>query len=232
MSRTRTRCTGGNRTDQDRSGGYKAATWAGRRAIAEGRPFPTNTEIAVLHERVLANHPYAVEAVIERLLPLLTHVVQQSFPRTDEDLIVNAVEDALLEYSRQPQRFDRSRGIPLLAFLRMAALRNAMNLVRTESRRLRKEKDLRAEAGASPAANPPQATADEVHDPAILASAVAGVVRAEEERAVALWLKGERRTEPLAVALGIGELTADQQRRTVKQLKDRMRKRLQRILRR
>ncbi len=191
---------------------YPAAIAAGRRAITERLPFPTDTEILILHQRLLAQHSYAAEAVIERLLPVLIHLIRRIFTRTDEDLIVNAVEDALLEYTSRPEQFDRSRGVPLLAFLKMAATRNATNLVRAESRRLKKEQSLRADSDASPAASLPEATSDEAHDPAILRSAVARIVRSDEKRAVALWLKGERRTEPLAAALGISELPADQRR--------------------
>ena len=211
---------------------YRHTANAGRRAIVDQLPFPTDTEIAVLHQRLLAGHAYAADAAIERLLPVLVHLVRRAFPRTDEELIVNAVEDALIEYSTRPEQFDRSRGVPLVAFLRLAAVRNTANLVRGESRRVARERALLEDRHALRAEASP--VVDQWHDPvhsSALQSALADAVRPEEQLAVTLWLKGERRTNVIAVALGVDRLGLAEQRRTVKQLKDRIRRRLERLLR-
>jgi hypothetical protein len=52
-----------------------------------------------------------------------------------------------------------------------------------------------------------------------------------EEQIVALWLKGERRIGPLARALRVDHLPVDEQRRALKRLKDRLRNRVKRVLR-
>jgi DNA-directed RNA polymerase specialized sigma24 family protein len=196
-----------------------------------GSPSPTATEIAVLHERVLIGHPAAVEALIERVLPVLTSLVQRSFPRAPEDLVVNAVEDALLEYSRAPLKFDRSRGVPLLAFLRMAAVRNVSNLVRAESRRLAWDRKLAEEAKPAGWAMPldsDDGSDDGLTD--VVEAALASSMDPAERAVVALWLEGERRPGPLARALRIDHLPLDEQRRGLKRLKDRIRNRLRRAL--
>jgi hypothetical protein len=210
---------------------YRAAVAAGKRATTDGAAHPTATEIAVLHERVLIGHPAAVEALIERLLPILTSLVQRSFPRASEDLVMNGVEDALLEYARAPRKFDPSRGVPLLAFLRLAAVRNVSNLVRGESRRRARERKLAEEAEPIEWAQPtdsPDGTDDSLES---VVQTVLASMNPEEQAIATLWLAGERRTDQLARALRIDHLPIDDQRRGLKRMKDRIRNRLRRLLR-
>jgi hypothetical protein len=209
-----------------------AAVAVGKRATMDGAAHPTATEIAVLHERILIGHPEAVEALIERLLPILTALVQRSFPRASEDLVVDGVEDALLEYAKAPQKFDRSRGVPLLVFLRLAAVRNVSNLVRGDSRRRALERKLAEQAqpaGWTMPLDQSDSSDDGLTDS--IQAVLATSTDPEEQAVVALWLKGERRADPLGRALGIGHLPIDEQRRDLKRLKDRLRNRIKRFLR-
>jgi DNA-directed RNA polymerase specialized sigma24 family protein len=201
---------------------FGAAIAAGRRAATDGAAHPTATEIAVLHERVVIGHPAAVEALIERLLPILTSLVQRAFPSASEDLVVDGVEDALLEYAKAPQKFDSSRGVPLLAFLRLAAVRNLSNLVRGESRRRARERKLAEDAKSFERARPidsADGSDDGLTD--VVEAALSSSMDPAERAAVAQWLQGERRTDQLARALGIGHLPMREQQRALKRLKDR-----------
>lgn len=214
-------------------GRYSAALSAAKRAAAEDSPYPTVTEITVLHARVLARHDYAVEALIERLLPVLTHLVRRSFPATSDDLVLNAVEDALLDYVKRPDQFDRSRGVPLLAFLRLASLRNLSNSVRAESRRMARQQRYIEEAMACWKPSWRHGASGEQDDVSMdVQDRLAHLVTSEEQPAMALWLQGERRTGPLAMALGIAHLSVAEQRRQLKRIKDRLRNRLKRLVRR
>lgn len=181
------------------------------------------------HQRLLQGDRDVVDTAFRHLLPLLLTAVRRAFSRTDPALVADAVEDALMEYARQPERFQPSRGVPLTAFLRLAALRNASNLVRGESRRLARERRLVGDP-TSPLAGQLQ-TASVYHvQSAALETALAQAVRPDERVAVALWLAGERRTTIVATALGAGGLPLIDQRRAVKQLKERIRRRLERLL--
>jgi hypothetical protein len=196
--------------------------------VDDGAPYPTDTEVAVLHERVLIGHPDAVEALIERLLPVLVALVKRAFPKTPDDLALTAVEDALLEYSRRPTRFDRSRGVPLLLFLRLAAVRNLSNLRRAEARR-QARLDRYAHEVLSDLRNSRFAEErDRERTSEALWSALSEL-SADEQAAMALWLGGERRSRFLAGALRIDHLPIKDQEGAVKRLKDRVRNRVKRV---
>jgi RNA polymerase sigma-70 factor (ECF subfamily) len=208
---------------------YRAAFAAAERAIAEGSPDPTATEVAVLHERVLAGHPFAVEALIERLLPVLTRSLRRRFPRADEHAVAEAVEDALLGYSKRPVQFDRSRGVPLLSFLGLAAARNLSNLLRGESRRSARERAFAEEVVLQSHSGRPDERQAHAELTTLKQRLMAAATQ-EERPAVQLIVEGEQRVDVLARALGLDRLSPEAQRRGLKRLKDRLRNRMRRLM--
>lgn len=183
--------------------------------------------IAALHEHVLNGSAAAVETITQRLLSMLCQELRRSFPRTPGDIRAEAAEDAILEYLRNPHRFDVSRGVPLERFLFRAAWRNAVNLVRSEKTRSAREARY---AALVPVHREPAAEIDAFHSHVAQhwGRLLDKTIEKRHRGAVLLWLRGERRTAILASALGWASLPAVEQRRQIKRLKDRLRKRIRR----
>lgn len=159
---------------------------------------------------------------------MLQRRLQRVFPRTAADLIADAVEDALLEYARRPDRFDPSRDVPLERYLFTAASRNLINALDSERRRRERE----ARCGEVMLAAKLEATLDELEAVRELETKLESSVVASskhERAAVHLWLAGERRTQALAEALALSHLTFHNQRVEVKRFKDRILKRCLRL---
>jgi hypothetical protein len=180
---------------------------------------------ASLHALLLSGDATAGEAITVEMMPLLERWLRRSFRNAARDAIVDAVEDALIEYIARPQRFDPERGVPLHAYLRLAAARNLQNRLRSDARRAVREQQYAADLER-------QSTSKQVPELAPLSkrSAILTCERAEVAAARA-WLHGERRTEPLAKLLGVSNLADGERRRAVKQFKDRLLKRIERLQR-
>ena len=95
---------------------------------------------AALHARLLGGDEFAAEAIVIELRQQLEQSLRYSFNNASLDAIVDAVEDALLEYIRRPQSFDSARGVPLYAYLRLAAARNLRDTLRSDARRKARER--------------------------------------------------------------------------------------------
>lgn len=194
---------------------------------------PADTQrLLSLHRRLLDGDRVASEECAELLLEQLVGEVARKFPHTDIHLVSDGVTDALLDYWGKPFSFDLSRGVPLYRFLVQASKRNVSNLLRGEQRRkVREEKwaeslDEKVVELCVPPGNPMQ---NEVplqrQQLAKLAQAVEDPV---DKKVFELRMKGERRTTEFAKVLGLTHLTVAEQRRQVKQAKDRIEKALQR----
>ncbi len=99
--------------------------------------------------KVLVNHPDALEALIERLLPLLSTLVRRAFPGAPEDVVTKCGRGRPAGLLPPPPQFDRTRGEPLVAFLRPAAVGNLSNFLRRETRRAMRERAYVADALAA-----------------------------------------------------------------------------------
>lgn len=114
-------------------------------AAPQYSPIPLMSQIpsdreAALHAQLLQGDERAAEAIVVELRPRLEQSLRHSFRRASHDAIVDAVEDALLEYVRKPQSFDPARNVPLHAFLRLAAARNLRDTLRSDARREARER--------------------------------------------------------------------------------------------
>ncbi len=190
----------------------------------------TNREddaLLALHRRLLDGDRVASEEAARLLLVPLMEETRQQYPRLDEQLIADAVVDALLDYFSEPSRAESRGQSGPRAFLRKAAWRNAANVYRSTKRRKVRE----------------QTWMTRTHNPHVEdASALGTLIQQEESQArnrqlaelmallpdkldrevLRLRLQGERRVEVFAAVLGISQLSASEQRRIVKQTKDRI----------
>jgi hypothetical protein len=126
------------------------------RAPAQATELDSDASLA-LHERFVGGEQEAGEQFVERLLRYLVGRLGQRFPRAPVDLRTDAVEDALLDHLRRPDRFDRSRGIPIEAYLSFTAGRNLSNSLDREQRRGEREARYAIEA---PSISPTDEAAD------------------------------------------------------------------------
>jgi hypothetical protein len=88
-----------------------------------------------LHRDVLHGDSAAFEDLVALILQTVPSTLARRFPRASRDSIVDAVEDALLDYSANPEAFDHKRGLTLETFLTFIASRNLINTSRSEARR-------------------------------------------------------------------------------------------------
>src|SRR5437868_5362322 len=93
---------------------------------------PDPDTLRALHQRLVGGDRLASEELSRLLLPSLLEDIARRFPRVDEQLISDGVNDAVLDYCACPAQFDVSRNVPLEEFLATAAWRNVDNLLIAE----------------------------------------------------------------------------------------------------
>lgn len=201
-------------------------------------PWPTSDDWYVaIHRRLAANDPTASAELAEAVLGALVKTVERRVPHCrDSDLVFDAAEDALVDYMKNPGKFDPTKQ-SLRSYLSMAATRDLLNSVAKRQRRSAREKlvgdvELAAHAGnkelwvlASPAPSAEQALfAEELWQ-----MVEQSFTDPRDRRVLGLMLDGEHSTQPFAAILGIGQEPLATQRRAVKQRKDRILKRLKRL---
>jgi RNA polymerase sigma-70 factor (ECF subfamily) len=181
--------------------------------------------LSVLHYRLLDGDPLASEEVARLLLGPMAEETQSRFPRVDEQLINDAVVEAVLEYVSNPAAVGNAAD--LRAHLRTAAWRNAANLLRGSRRRgVREQLWITLETGSPVEDAEALGRLIEAEDESERRKQVAelnALLPDERDRAVLrLRLDGERKVECFSEVLGIGHLPKAEQRRIVKQTKDRI----------
>lgn len=198
--------------------------------------FPSPEEGLRLHLRLGDLDPIAPADVCRAYLPALLGWLDGKYPSIDPHLRQSAAHDALLGYFLRPESYDPHRG-DLGTFLRVTARSDLCNLLRSEGRHHRRRVawpvvELDQESGYfSGVADDPATQADRQEE-AEQWAAFWGELRerlsGEERRVLDLMLAGERRTAAFAEAAGLCHLAPEEQRREVKRVKDRIKKRLER----
>lgn len=136
--------------------------------------------------------------------------------------------DAIVEYTKHPEKFDRSRG-GLFGYLLLIARGDALNLARNEGKE-RKNVARLVELSASDGNTVEEAPDVRLDADRILRDHHAEVIRDDGDEAVLrLYLCGEKETPAYAKALGLAALTAAEQQKAVKVRKDRIEQRLKRL---
>lgn len=195
-----------------------------------------------LHERLLAGDPLASEEVASRHLERVRRYVRSLGARWgvyDEDLIDDAVVDAVLDYVRHPKKFDPKKA-GLGGYLNMAARRDFINAVEKD-RRHRSGEELTADVELARrsgkqrretvAENPEVEAASEAATASRFERLLGDVKAPRDRRLIQLIRTGERRTAVFAEILEIGDLPHSEQARIVKQHKDRLKQQLKRAAR-
>jgi hypothetical protein len=195
-------------------------------------------ELGRLHERLLAGDPVAPAELAERLLPLLRARLA-GFAATVDDphMVLSAVGLVIARYLTDPSRFDPLRG-GLATYLAMEVRGDVRNELDSRRRRRRHESPV-----AEPVELEPHGRDSTVEEEALDAVDPLGVSPAAvqaarqalgeldevDRRMLEMMAEGVRPTSAYAAVLGISHLPVDLQRKAVKQHKDRLQKRLERL---
>ena len=192
-----------------------------------------------IHDRLVERDPTAPADLAEQVLEQLLSRLRRRFPELAHDtLLDDAVVDAVLSYAERPEQFDPMKA-PLVAYLTMSARGDVLNALARRKKQTRREVSLQV-VEESPSARKTLsehgylASADDVVIERFESDRVAQHLRAaarssQDVVVLQLMVDGERRTERYAAVLGVDHLDDAEQRRIVKQAKDRLKKRLERI---
>lgn len=188
-----------------------------------------------LHRRLLERDPVGPADFAAAFLKPLIAWLQTTHAGVDPMACEEAADEAIVGLLNNPTAYDPDR-LGVEAFLRMAAQRDLLNLLRKERRHHRNRRDLKVVEHAS--ADGKYLMRED--DPSLPLQ----IEEAKEHRTPpdALWQpltdverrfweqmeQGEWRTPAFAIILGITHLPASEQRREVKRVKDRLKKRLER----
>lgn len=198
--------------------------------MAEGVDLRTLGE--ALHERLLANDPFAPVEIAETFLLPLANALRKHFSDLrDPQLADTAATDSLMSYFSNPGKYDPTQR-SLLGYLYMDARGDLLNLIAKERRRAEKVVELLPstrehiaetvgagdEAEESLSGQP-----DRLADASpVVRRVLAKVTDQTDRRLLEMMTSGVRKTEEYAEVLGISHLPTDEQKAVVKRHKDRL----------
>jgi len=194
-----------------------------------------------LHQRLLSSDATAPEEAARKYLPLIEkHVAARAwniYHINERELIWNATVDAVFDYILHPAKFEPSKS-GLLGYLKRAAERDLINAIQKDRRQRRGEALYGDVEEGIRRRNTPSELARIMRD-----GEKETVARIQSERDAAtatdtgnerdnallrLIVNGERSTSEFAAVLGVRALPLAEQRRIVKQHKDRLKVQLKR----
>lgn len=186
-------------------------------------------DLLALHHRLLDGDLMASQLLGKHLI----HLINNRLPTRDADLRHDAAVTAFMAYLSEPTKFDPAKGT-LRGYLEMSARAKLKNLLRGQTRRqkcewvagknrLRKSVELSSSPVNDLVKAESIAAADEFHRRLLAALDPADRSVAELMRA------GVKKTVAYVEALGLTGLTPAEQRKAVKQAKDRVKKACQRL---
>lgn len=189
-----------------------------------------------IHSRLLQrDDPTASAELIGAYLePLIDRLERNPHFRqlSDKTLISDAVTDALLDYAENPERFDPKKS-SLITYLTMAARGDLLNLLNREQRRFQREKEIVAQFKANRNTLQEDSAQDVLQDDhtyqKLMEQVLSEFPDAIDRQLLPLILDRERKTAAYIEILGIQHKSQIEQTRLVKQHKDRIKKRLQRL---
>ena len=197
-------------------------------------------EEKTLHERLLSGDPIVSEEFARKYLPVIrTHVAARAHIHGvhDEDLINDATVEAVFSYIQHPEKFDSNMS-SLLGYLKRAAERDLINLVQKDRRRRRGEElqeDVEESILARKKSSEIERIAQGSEQEAISRiqrhrnlAQIAASSNQRDNALLRLMVEGERHTSKFAAILGVAALTIAEQRRIVKQHKDRLKVQMKR----
>jgi hypothetical protein len=197
-----------------------------------------NEDIFVLHERLLASDPTASVDLANIFLDRLVDWLIKHNPQADTDLCETAAEDAILGLIKNPVTYKPERQT-LEVYLRISASGDLKNLLRSGKRHSERRADWEAVEHSSKVgkylgdetANPEfilEHSQEEVTAQALIPISVRASLTEKEMRILELMKENERKTSVYASELGISHLPTENQKKEVKRIKDRLKKRIER----
>jgi len=182
-----------------------------------------------IHERLLQGDPTATAQIAEAALPLLERHLRTSRREIrDAPMIADAAADALMDYFKNPGKFDPAKR-SLLGYLKMAALCDLLNRLAKEGRRRDRATGGQDRVELDQFAGKESPSDDICFDEITVAQTINTLFPSEQDRRMAaLVIEGERSTAKFAAILGISGRPITEQRNSVKKHKDRIKKVLQR----
>lgn len=196
-----------------------------------------------LWERLRSNDPVASSDLCVCYYEWLIAALARRYPWVDPHDVATAAHDALVNLIKNPTSYDPTRQ-SLDAYLRMSADGDLKNRLSREQRHRRRRADLEAVEASAEIGNYHQGGLDDPEAVVIAQETVAerrrrqqeelerlrrsSALTPEEQTVLDLEQAGEHRTEIIARALGWDGLPLPEQRRRIKQVKDRLKKRQQR----
>jgi RNA polymerase sigma-70 factor (ECF subfamily) len=188
--------------------------------------FPAATEEIALHERVLAGDPVAPVDVFQGLMEPLADALRRDLPCTQDEAYDSGV-DAVLAYLEEPGRYDRTRG-RLSTYLMDIAKKRAIDRLRSRTAATQRDETYAA-AVELRRSNPKEEMEAEIEAHELWQRIEEAVPSERDRRVLKLILAGERSTAALAEAVGVTGISPFEQRREVKQHRDRLMKILERL---
>ncbi len=183
-------------------------------------------ELLEFHRRLIAGDRLAADAFARRILAYLVAETTRKFARKYEPLVEEAVIDAFLYFCAHPDGFDPGCGTSLEGCLLHAAWCKVDNSVVSERRLKAREKRVRQKNPEISVAFDPLARKIKEEEDRRQAADVEEILAAlsdQDREFYKLFMQGARATDVFATFLHIEHLPVDQQRRKVKQHKDRIR---------
>jgi hypothetical protein len=198
--------------------------------------FPSAEDARRLHDRLLDDDRAAHGDVCSAFLAPLLGFLHRRHDDRDPHLVESAVHQTLWDYVKNPRRYDPDRNPNLGAYLRMAADRDLLNLLEQEARhhRRRESVELDSLAGNSQGEEGPTIRLyreEERAERERIFDSVAGQCDGTDREVLRLMREGVTALAPFASVLGVAHLPIEQQRKAVKQAKDRVKQRLRRFKR-
>ena len=199
-----------------------------------------------LHERLLAGDPTLLGDIATLARDHLVAHLGAKLRGVDEHVVQEAANDALLEYGKFPGQTNATSGAGVMGFLVLRGESRAKNALKRERRRQVVEGSFALGLRPGGADNPVELLpAHREHDTKPLpdpspdplddldrrdrtSDVLDGATNAMDRELIQLMLDGERSTSEFVRVLGIGNKSLPDQRRIVKQHKDRLKVALQR----
>lgn len=185
-----------------------------------------------LHHRLLARKDNLVNAEIAELfLPPLAQALTRRFPRLpDPHQTATFAINSLLAYIAHPEKFDPAKG-SLLGYLYLDASRDLLNFLERQKKFVELHISLTEyETQAIETENPE--TRLLAKSSPLVERALARLDNPTDRKLAALMMDGVRETAVFAAVLGVADRPQREQEKIVKRHKDRLKKTLQRSLRR
>jgi RNA polymerase sigma-70 factor (ECF subfamily) len=190
--------------------------------------FPPREDELELHERVLRKEedPVAPADVFQAFMEPLMKVLQCEMACSEDDAH-DAATDAVLDYLRNPERYDRQQA-RLSTYLTQAAKRNVRDKQRATASRVRNEQGFLSIIEVQAPA--PKERLEVSVEARLAVERLEGARLTPKQREfLKLVLQGERSTQRLAEVLGLASLPKDELRKEVKRQRDRLMKMLGRL---